>query len=266
MNTSSYISPDIILSTASAMVGDREYKVLSKGFYQSLIQQAFEALALDTFFDERRHDEPFPEETLTISLPPGCFNLRNVYIFTGDKCNIADSRKVYWKRNYYSEGKGYIANDKGNHNHNDPFYSNHTARREEMNSDRRDNLSVENRLYYNIQMGNIIFSSSCRGLGAKIHFHYNGTGCDIGETPIIPIYLRRAMEDFVIEAALRFRMANDPVNARTWQSLQQMYDKRLNDPINGSWQNAEIKVKSLNSSQREELIEYLGRPAWGLGR
>ena len=94
MDTSSFISPDIILSTASAMVGDREYKSLSKGFYLSLIQEAFESLALDTFFDERRYDEDFPLETLTMSLPPGCFNLKNVYLFTGDKCIISDSRKI----------------------------------------------------------------------------------------------------------------------------------------------------------------------------
>ena len=47
MNTGNYITSDEILFKASAMVGDKDYRVLTKGFYYSLIQQAFEELSLD---------------------------------------------------------------------------------------------------------------------------------------------------------------------------------------------------------------------------
>jgi hypothetical protein len=267
MNTGNYISPDIILSSAAAMAGDRDYKVLPRGFYHALIQEAFEALALDTFFDERRESFDFPNDTLTLPLPTTCFNMKNVYLFSGDICNISSSKKVYWKRNYYTEGNGYIANDKGSHNSNDPFYDNH-----QLGSHYFGNLvyarlgdDVESRLFYNIQAGNIMFSSSCRGQGNKVHLHFNGSGCEIGEAPIIPIFLRTAMQDFVTEAAMRFRMANDPLNAKSWAYLQQLYEKRLKDPYEGSWAKAEYRIKTLNSSQREELKEYLGKGGWGTG-
>lgn len=265
MNTNNFISPDVVLSSAAAMCGDREYRVISRGFYMALIQEAFESLALDTFFDEKREDFHLPDD-LTLPLPETCFNVKNVYMFEGTICDISKSRKVYWKRNYFTRGVGYIANDKGNQNTNDPFYDNH-GDDVHFHGDQtfaRMNGNVDERLFYNIQQGNIMFSSSCRGKG-KVHIHYNGTGCKIGDAPIIPIFLRTAMEDYVTEAALRFRMANDPTNFKMWAALQMEYKNRLTAPYTGSWEKAEYRIKNLNSSQREELKEYLSRPAAGSG-
>ncbi|HHT9135889.1 MAG TPA: hypothetical protein ACFYEK_01450 [Candidatus Wunengus sp. YC60] len=247
------------------MVGDRDYKTLSRGFYYALIQQAFEKLALDTYFDEKREDFDLPD-SLTIPLPETCFNVKNVYMFQGNICDVTSSKKVYWKRNYFTKGNGYIANDKGNHNAGDPFYDNH-GDDVHFHGDQtyaRFNGNVEHRLFYNIQQGNIMFSSSCKNHG-KVHIHYNGSGCKIGDAPIIPIFLRTAMEDFVTEAALRFKMANDPTNYKMWRDLQSEYKSRLLAPYTGSWEQAEYRVKTLNSSQREELKEYLGRGAWASG-
>lgn len=267
MVNANYISPDEILSIATVSVGDRDYKVFPKGFYMSLIQKAVEGLAIDTFFQELRADLDIPEN-LTIKLPEGCFNVKNIYVFTGNECVIQNSHKVWWKRNYFTKGNGYIANDKGN-NRNDPFYDSHNDNLT-YGSDkglmRYGTNSVENRLYYNIQMGDLMLSSSCRSAGNKVHIHYNGTGGAIGEEPIIPVFIREAVEDYVCEAALRMRMANDPMNARTWQALWQVYENRLNKPYDGSWAKAEYRVKSLNQSQRSELAEYLGRGAWGKGQ
>jgi hypothetical protein len=265
MNTSVYISPDEILSVAAAMINDKSYKDLSKGFYYSLIQKAFEELALDTFFQELRADSTVPE-TLVLPLPEGCFNVKNVYVYNGNICDINNSRKVYWKRNYYTHnGNGFLANDKGNLNSHDPFYSGRTlANNRNDKSLRRHNDLPSNALYYNIQMGNMMLSSSCLGAGNKVHIHYNGTGCPIGEVPIIPVFLRTAMEDYVIESALRFKIASDS-DPRRWQALWGIYEKRLRNPIDGSWEKAEYRVKSMNSSQREELFEYMGRNSWSSG-
>lgn len=264
MNTGSYITSDDILSVASAMAGDRDYKSLPKGFYYSLIQKAFEELNMDSFFQEVRVDLDFPED-LSLTLPKDCFNMLNVYIFSGDKCNIESSRKVWWKRNYYTKGGGgYIANDKGN-NTNDPYYNSHTTNGATDKSLIRfnDANSVNSALFYNIQMGEIMFSSSCKSAGTKVHLHYNGTGCAIGEAPIIPTYFRSAIEDYVIEAALRFRMANDSGDIRKWQAIWNIYTKQLDkEGMDGSWFKAVMRVRNMNSSQRAELSEYLGRAGW----
>lgn len=251
-------------------MGDTDNKLFAKGFYISLIQKAFEDLALDTFFDERRETFDFPEEGLTLPLPEGCFNVRNVYLLNGTECNISETNKVYWKRNYFTEGIGYVANDKGINLY-DPFYT-HRGNGHHIGNNRDNGLQrfspqVEHRFFYNIQGGNIMFSSSCRGKSNKVHIHYNGTGCAIDEVPIIPIYLRTAIEYYVIETVLRMRMALEA--DRKWGQLQVMYEKRLNKDGQwgnwGVWQNAELRIKRLNTSQRNELAEYLSKPAAGRG-
>lgn len=268
MNTNTYCSPSDILSVVTARVADRDFKSYPKSLYISFIQRAFEALAIDTFFDEQRENFDFPLENLTLPLPEGCFNVRNVYMYSGTDCDFHHSRKVYWKRNYYTEGNGYIANDKGQ-NVRDPFYGNRYPAFIEnrfAGTNIQENLFDPNRqLFYNIQRGSIMFSSSCRSAGNKVHIHYNGTGCAIGEIPIIPIFLRTAIEDFLTIEVLLLKIGeeNDP---RRWQSLLSYYTPKLDrEGYNGSWHNAELRIKTLNQSQRDELSLYLGRASWQSG-
>lgn len=265
MNTGSYIKSDIIVFSAAEMVGDKEFKVISRGTYNALIQEAFETLALSTYFDEKRKDIPL-NGGLVYDLPDDCFNVKNIFIFSGDICDITSSSKVYWKRNYFTEGKGYIANDKGGTNNTDPFFDSHLRGTKEYGNQVFARLqgNVNNTFFYNLQQGKLMLSSSCLNAGNKLHIHYHGTGCPIGEAPIIPIYLRIAMQDYVTEAALRIRMAND-ADPRRWQSLWNVYDQRLNKPYTGSWERAQYHIKTMNTSQRDELAEYLGRGAWASG-
>lgn len=267
MNTGNYITPEVILFNASAMAGDKDFKAMPKGFYMSLIQDAFEELNMTSFFAEQREDFDFPMDNLTIALPKGCVNVRNVYVYSGSSCSPENSRKVYYKRNYYtSGGPGYIANDKGI-NYRDPFLGNHTSLARDKSLIRYNNANnVNDVLYYNIQMGNIMFSSSCKSAGNKVHIHFNGVGGDVSEAPIIPRYFKQAIEDYVTEAALRYRMANEPSMARQWQAMQQLYEKRLNkEGMFGSWFTAVKLVRDMNTSQREELCEYLAKGAWSSG-
>lgn len=270
MDTATYVSPDEILSIILPSVGDREMRVFPEGFYHGLIQKALEALALDTFFQTLHHDYfDFDWDSLSSPLPQGCFNTREVYIFNGDNCNYQESIKLWWKRNYYTKGHGYIANDKGR-NQNDPFMTHrgfYNSRYAENKSlirwDREAGLDVNQRYFYNIQMGKLMVSSQCKMAAKNVHLVYNGTGCAIGSLPIIPIYLRTAVEDYVCEAALRIRMAED--GPREWQALWAVYNNRLNQPFDGSMDKARYIVQRLNTSQREELKEYLGRGQWSLG-
>jgi hypothetical protein len=252
------------------MVGDTDNKMFAKGLYMSIIQKAFEELAIDTFFDEKRETLDFPSDTLTMPLPEGCFNIRNVYLLNGDDCNIDETLKVYWKRNYFTKGVGFVANDKGQNLY-DPFYTHRGSYGNNRNSFNKTLIRAEpptrvlHNFFYNIQAGNIMFSSSCRGKTNKVHIHYNGTGCAIDEVPIIPVFLRTAIEDYVIETVLRMRVAME--SDRKWMGLWQIYEKRLNKEAQygygGSWQTAEYRIKTLNTSQRQELMEYLGKPASG---
>lgn len=265
MNTNTYISATELLSSVLPKIGDKEMKNNSKGFYISLVQQAMEALAITSFFDERYEPFDFPAGTLTLPLPKGCFNIRGIWLFNGNDCVYTDSMKVWWKRNYYTKGTGYIANDKG-YNRSDPFYGNHMLTNNRDPSLIRANqlIDVNNRFFYNIQGGNIMFSSSCAAAANKVMICYNGTGCDIDEVPIIPVFLRTAIQDYVIVQALLVRIAEES-DARKWQALLNYYDAKLNKPFDGSWAEAEYAVKSLNTSQRNDLHEYLSHGAWSNG-
>jgi hypothetical protein len=261
MNTFTFVTPEEILSNVLPQVDDTRMDFMPKGFYMSAIQKAMEDLALDTFFDERQEVFSFPGESLSLPMPEGAFNIRNIYVFHGDKCDIGSAQKVWWKRNYFTRGSGFMANDRGNNN-NDPFYASHTVTKKgEDKSLIRYERTPGNIHFYNIQAGMIMFSSSCRSF-PKVMIHYNGTGTPIGDAPIIPVIFRSAIEDHVTEFVLRVRMAKELSQVQKWRSLWQIYSQRKDDPYNGSWAKAETKAKSLHASQREELKEYLSRGGW----
>jgi hypothetical protein len=269
MNTGRYHKPEIIISKAASLVGDSSYEFKSKAGYISIVQKAIEELAITTYFEETWKSFEFPEN-LTLEMPGDCFNIRDIYLFDGQACDIGKSRKVYWKRNYYTEGKGYVANDKWE-NGNDPFYPSHNMYPGGAYPDNLASRSLiryqnnpGNIYFYNIQNGNIMFSSSCKNAGQRIMLHYNGLGCEFGEAPLIPALYRTAIEDYVCEFVLREKMAVTPSQATT--QLWKIYDNRLNNPMNGSWKEAEMRAKKMNASQRQELNTYLGRADYGRNR
>lgn len=267
MNTAAYVKVEDILFTASAMAGDRDYSIVPKGFYLSLISDAFKEFNLDSMFSVARQDFDIPTETLSINLPDDCFNVKEVYVYSGDSCTVSNSKKLWWKRNYYTRGSGYFAKDKGN-NGNDPYYPSHNNNSVDKSLIRYDNQQgVNNVLFYNIQMGKLMVSSSVISAGNKIHLVYSSTGSSVMHSPIIPLFCKTAIEDFVIESAVRFRMSNEPSMIRVWQPLQQLYAARSDkEGKNGSWFNAIMRVRNMDDGERNDLNNYLGAGSWAIGR
>lgn len=268
MNTGHYVTPESLIFNAAGFAGDTKHEYLPRGFYMALIRDAFQQLNMSSKFSEQRVSFPVPQNHLTIALPEDCFDVENVYMYSGTTCDFNVTKKVYWKRHYYTEGQGYVANDKWD-NRNDPYFENHSSR--DLDTRIADNLKREavpsTLLYYNIQMGNLMLSSSCRSAGNMVHIQYRGTGIKAMDAPIIPIYFKAAIEDYITEAALRFRMANEPEKAKVFIYLQQLYEKRLDkEGMRGSWHEAVFLAKTMNDSQRNELNDYLSRGGWGTGR
>lgn len=265
-NTGHYVTPESLIFNAAGNAGDKSHSIIPKGFYMALIRDAFVDLNMSTNFAEQRANYPMPERSLTLSLPADCFSVKNIYMFNGTDCTFDVTKKVYWKRNYYTQGQGYVANDKWN-NGRDPIFQTHAESFDNkpapsINGDRESNL-----LFYNIEMGNLMLSSSCRAAGSMVHIHYNGTGSDIMDAEIIPIFYKTAIEDFITEAALRFRMANEPTMAKNLAYLQQLYEKRLDkEGFRGSWHKAVSLAKNMNPVQRADLNNYLSRGGWATGR
>jgi len=241
------VTPNEILADALRYCGDESFKDSSRGYYVSLIQRAMQELAFDTFFDERTEFFDVPEN-LNLEMPKGSFNIKQVYLLNGDNCgNIEGTQNVYWKRNYYTKGNGYLARDKVT-NHGDPFYENRSisggGNTSEANLRRTSALSSIRQLYYyNIQNGMIMLSSTAKNF-KRIAIVFNGVGTDIGEVPSVPMLFREAVISWVIDNALQIKLALlEGAAFNKWQTLYAINNAKLTKPYTGLGRTLSIELK-----------------------
>lgn len=266
--TGHYIEPKSVIFAASANAGDREGKLIPPGFYMRLVEDALLELNMDSAFPEGHKDYNSIPENLTFQLPEDCFDVQGVYVFNGDACEISKSHKVWHKKNYFTKGNGYIANDKGD-NSGDPYFFSHSTRGQDKSLIRYNNAadSMNKLLFYNVVNKNLMISASCRSVGTKIHVVYASTGGPVIDAPIIPVIFKSAVEDFVSEGALRYRMANELSMIKSLAPLHSLYFKRLDkDGQNGSWPTAIYRAKRMSEDEKRALGNYLGRGGWMTGR
>lgn len=250
----SFVSVNTILADVLKTVKDSSFKLNTRGWYTSQIQQSLEELSFDTFFNEQNQSFDMPDN-LRLDMPKGAFNLKNIYLFNGDKCDIGTSANVNWKRNFINggSGSGYVANDKWE-NPNDRFHK----KRGFTGDDRQNAPDKVN--FYSIQNGMIMLSESCRGY-EKVMLVYNGVMTDIGEVPVVPQFFRQAVKDWVSVKALEQKM-NDKVATNEyghWANMLNRTEARLNQPYDGSWAKAEYRSKQLNNAVRSDIKEYFTR-------
>lgn len=266
----SFVTPDQILADVIKAVGDQEYLFNSKGWYVSQIQQALQDLSFHTLFDEKIIEIKIPQD-LNIPLPAGTFNPREMFIFNGDLCNISSKRNLWFKYNYFTKGNGYLASNSGSNV--DPFYASLGSRNQvdyhsskayanEPNSYQYRRTGNENNYFYNIIEGVIMVSPACLAF-QKIAIFANGVGCEIGSAPIVPLFFRTVVKDYVCEVALRNIMVEDPQKGSIWK----IYDRNLNKnrtygEFNGSWYEAHRLIARMSGHEKKCLKEYLAKAAW----
>jgi len=246
-----FVSIDVILSDVLKIVKDGSFKLNSKGWYTSQIQQALEELSFDTFFSELNADFDVPEN-LRLDMPKGAFNLRAIYLFNGDECNIETSVNVYIKGNFINSksGNGYVARDKF-YNGEDKF---HIHRGANKSGDSRSDVRPLGVNFYAIQNGMIMLSESCRKY-QRVMLVYNGIMSDIGEAPLVPQFFRQAVKHYVLCPALETKMTDKVATAEYnhWARLKQGYEAKKDHPYDGSWVKAERRAKTLNNAERRDI-------------
>ncbi|MFN5416288.1 MAG: hypothetical protein ACK5B9_04465 [Flavobacteriia bacterium] len=245
---SSFVSVNEILSDVLKVVDDSSFKINSPGWYKSQVEQALEELSFDTFFLTINKDFEIPCD-LKLELPLGAFNLRQIYVYNGDKCDFSCAQVVYHKSNFLGSGSGntYLARDR------------YTNDRDRFHKHRGTSQIVPNNVFfYGIQQGIINLSPNCKQF-QKVMLVYNGIQSDIANSPIVPLYLRQAVKDFVTVKGLETRIAQETVNLQRWNLLLARYDNSLNHPYDGSWVKAERRVKTLDNKHRQDMKEYLSR-------
>ena len=108
----SFVSVNEILADVLKITNDSGFKINTRGWYISQVRQALQELSFDTFFDEKNEELIIPND-LRVDMPKGAFNLKQLFLFNGTKCNVGSNTPTVWyKQNYWTGGNGYLARDK----------------------------------------------------------------------------------------------------------------------------------------------------------
>ena len=238
---------------------------LSKGFaygwYRSQVQSAVEKLALHTYFDTKTADFVMPNISLQDKLPTDCFNIREMYAWSGSCCKPENSAIIHFKRLYNNKpgGTNYTAlrKDRGSQQA-DPFYQPYVYPVNFNGTTPGDAQGSSDLLYANVQNGLIMFSSSCQSWN-NYRIVYNGMGGDIGEEPLIPRIIRETVVDMCVERCYRAMKARDPRKYRAlWSdSYEHLYNRQT-----GTYWDALRIVKTFGTWGKQDYDTYQGRGEW----
>jgi hypothetical protein len=237
-STDNLISVDAIISEVARNIDDEPMRKFSKGYLTSLVQQALEQLDFQTYMTKQIEYFDYATE---IHIPENAWNIREIYLFNGECCDITSAQPVWWKANY----RGNAAN-RVTKNTNDPFIRSYTY---------EDNV-----YYYNAEGGSIYFSSACATY-EKIMVVFNGISTTIGTTPMIPIQWRRVVCDMVTVECfkkLKARLGN-PKEAQMYRALYAEAYNDLYNKLSGSYWNVYTQAVSMNTHDRQALLEYMSK-------
>lgn len=232
------LSQNVILADLLSNIDDLGFKKFNKGTYTSMIQACLEQLSFHTLLLKIEKNYPLPS-TLSLAIPQGCFNLLDIYVYNGDCCEKEHSKKLWWKDNYRTQGKGYISNVMQNTR--DPFLpSYHHAH------------DVH---FYGIENGIIYLSPNCANY-AHVNIIFNGILTNYGDTPFIPIQLRKAVVDYCTLMCFKKLKAKNP---KLYTPLYRDAYVDVYDKQNGSWADALLWTRTLDEGSRSDLLEYLSK-------
>ena len=245
------ITPNEILADVLMYFQDESYFLFTKGYYISQMQQALQEISLDTLFQTVTKDIAIGGR-LRIPIPEGCYNLREIYVYSGDGCNIENLHNVFWKRRYQTngDGNGYTS-ENNEQNSNDPFFPN-------FNSDIFNGTNnIDNDLYYfNVINGDIHLSQSCVDYDT-LRVVFNGLMTKMGDVPSIPVLFREAVKQWTIVNCLQKLRARGDDKYKVWRDLYKEEYQVLTTPFEGTWDKAKMRAERLDIKKLRDMKEYL---------
>ena len=239
MNINDFVSVDHLLADILSTVDDEKLRRgLTKGWYVSRIQKALQELAFDTFFAEVTLDLTLNRDTLSMEMPEGIFNIREIYLYNDECCSPNVSQVVHWKRQFNNkgDGDGYTAKVKssGTTGYFDPFIP---------------SINSGTKFYANVINGTMMFSTDCRSY-SKVRIIANGIGGETGGLPLVPRFFEEAVTDFVYVRFYKAMKAREPRKYRgLWADSK--------EDLTVSMRKARIRVANMDSYEKESLEEYL---------
>jgi hypothetical protein len=235
------LSINEVIADVLLEVDDEAQNKLTSGYYRAQVKYALDELAFDTFFVEITKDFEMPDDLL-IEFPKGCFNLINIWAYTGAPDNVQYLQSIYWKRNFDTRGKemGYGASvHEGNVT--DPFIVAPS--------------SYVSALFFNVRNGIIYLSDTCAAYD-YIRIQFSGLASselDIDKIKIVPPMVRKAVELWVTEKAAKALKSRDP----KYRQIQIDAATQLDEyGLTGAWHEAKMRLKSLDKKMMQDYMEY----------
>jgi len=263
MNTNTFVSSDEILAEILVTCDDTGLSSgVTKGWYYSRIRDSLKRLGYETFFLKVTVDiknwflDHEPKGKRSVWLPENVFNIREIYLWSGECCEMSNARRVHWKSLYNNEGAadGMYTSARAEHMERDEFYGKDSV----VTSAVSAGTVSSSVAFANIQNGLLMIESDGASF-PHLRLMCNGIPSgNIATKKIVPDQFKDAVHDSLCERFFRSKLVKEP---RQYKTAYEATLLALNgDGRNaGSWLKAERFVKSLDTWQRRGLKEYLSR-------
>lgn len=242
-----YVSLGQVIFDALYAVDDVKNERHPFGFYVSLARQALKELAFDSYFPEIRAVSRIPANGI-LALPDGLFDIRRIYVFSGERCELGNSTMVYWKRNYYrGSGGTFTADD---------TWENNGSKLQDRRVPGPESGGLGTRpsdvCFYNVQDGKLMLSDKCLGY-EKVMIEYSGVEGAISDCPIVPHFAQQAITDWVIWRAAML----DKIRYPELRDVERSAQFSLRSKPDGSWHQARKRISNMDRSEENSLRVYL---------
>lgn len=245
---SELVSVDTLLAQILVDTNDENLSNgFTRGWYISRMQEGLEEFSIDTLFSTQTHEIlNWYNGVLEVDYPSGCISIKQIHLFNGDCCTIDNSVEVVWKKIYNTSGKT----------------SGHTSRIKESGTNQNSiyqDFFKHTSVYYATLHDNVIsLSPDCQSYD-NIQIIYAGVKTGYGSSPIIPVFLRKFLRDYVVERYYFAAMARDRSLSYMWE----VADLKLNGNgrhKKGSLKEAKLHISTMQPFERDHYLTYRNTP------
>jgi len=233
------LSINDVIADVTRICNDEDMRKRNIGYYKRQVKNAIDELSIEIPFVKQYKDLILSRK---VAIPAGCWEIINMWVYSGDCCEVSSSREVHWKRNYQLLGdSGYFANNKPNQE--DNFIT--------------PKSDISNVYFFNIQNGYIVFSDNCLNF-SKVRIEFNGyaSDVDVNEAKIIPRIVREAIVYKTSKAVLMGLIHTDNMYYGVLNNIK----AELDTPYIGLWDKAKTRLKKMGYKKRSDMRKYYNRP------
>lgn len=248
------VTSDAIIADVTQFLGDDEFRLRSKGWYQEKIKRILEKLSTQYFIFTTWNDGLFSDSStpLAIPVPDDFINPQKIYIYNDKCCSPgADLRIVHFKVNFVTTpgGKAYSA-DKHDDQPYDPYYNPYVTGGRTFDH--------TNLYYANMEGGYLMFSRNCAEF-AKYRIIYNTFGGALDEIPTVPREYRQVVTDMMNRDCSMLLMRHD---IKLFSTMSAIATQALMNQQDGSWWAFIRNAVAMSEWMRNDMDERNNNAKW----